>query len=74
MILAILQIIVSIALMALVLLQERSAGLSGIFGGGEGGGGFYQTRRGVEKAIFISTIILGICFCGLAILQLVYRG
>ncbi|OGZ52781.1 MAG: preprotein translocase subunit SecG [Candidatus Ryanbacteria bacterium RIFCSPLOWO2_01_FULL_48_26] len=74
MILAIIQIIVSVALMVLVLLQERSAGLSGIFGGGDGGGGFYQTRRGVEKAVFVSTIVLAIVFCGLAILQLVYRG
>ena len=74
MILAIIQIIVSAALVVLVLLQERSAGLSGIFGGGEGGGGFYQTRRGVEKAVFTSTIVLSVVFCGLAILQLVYRG
>ncbi|MEK7507843.1 MAG: preprotein translocase subunit SecG [Patescibacteria group bacterium] len=74
MILAILQIIASIAIMALVLLQERSAGLSGIFGGGDGGGGFYQTRRGAEKAVFISTIVFAIFFCGLAILRLVYRG
>ncbi len=74
MILAIIQIIVSIALIALILVQERSAGLSGIFGGGDGGGGFYQTRRGVEKAVFALTIILAIVFCGLAILQLIYRG
>ena len=71
--LAIIQIIVSIALIALILLQERSAGLSGIFGGGDGGGGFYQTRRGMEKAVFVSTIILSILFCGLAIVQLIYR-
>ncbi len=69
MILAIAHIIVSIALIALILLQERSAGLSGIFGGE--GGGFYQTRRGLEKFIFIATIVLGIAFVALAILNLV---
>jgi len=73
MILAILQIIVSIVLTALILIQERSAGLSGIFGGGDGGGGFYQARRGMEKAAFVSTIIFGILFCVLAILQLITR-
>ncbi|OGZ01414.1 MAG: preprotein translocase subunit SecG [Candidatus Liptonbacteria bacterium RIFCSPLOWO2_01_FULL_53_13] len=67
--LAILQIIVSIAIIALILLQERSAGLSGIFGGG--GGGFYQTRRGFERIIFGSTIVLAILFVVLALAQLV---
>ncbi|MEK7077345.1 MAG: preprotein translocase subunit SecG [Patescibacteria group bacterium] len=65
----ILQIIVAIVLVALILLQERSAGLSGIFGGG--GGGFYQTRRGFEKLIFWGTIVSAVVFAGLAILQLV---
>ena len=67
--LAILQIIVSIAIIALILLQERSAGLSGISGGG--GGGFYQTRRGFERIIFGSTIVLAILFVVLALAQLV---
>jgi len=52
-----------------ILLQERSAGLSGIFGGE--GGGFYQTRRGLEKIIFVSTIVLLIVFVGLAVFQLI---
>ena len=71
MILAIIQIIVSIALIVLILLQERSSGLSGIFGGE--GGGFYQTRRGLEKLVFSGTIVLAVLFVGLAILQLVSR-
>ena len=67
--LAIAQLIVSILLIALILLQERSSGMSGIFGGGEGG--FYQTRRGLEKAVFIGTIVLTIAFAALAITDLV---
>ncbi len=67
--LAIAQIVVSILLIALILLQERSSGLSGILGGGEGG--FYQTRRGLEKAIFWSTIILAAVFAVLALAGLV---
>ncbi|HUZ92523.1 MAG TPA: preprotein translocase subunit SecG [Candidatus Paceibacterota bacterium] len=70
MFLAIIQIIIAVLLVILILLQERSAGLSGIFGGE--GGGYYQTRRGLEKFIFISTIVLAVAFVGLAVYQLVY--
>ncbi len=63
-----LQILISAALVVLILLQERSAGLSGVFGGE---GGFYQTRRGLEKTIFRGTIVLAIAFLALAILNLV---
>ncbi len=62
-----LQILISAALVVLILLQERSAGLSGVFGGE---GGFYQTRRGLEKTIFRGTIVLTIAFVALAILNL----
>lgn len=63
------QIIVSIILIALVLLQERSSGLSGILGGG-GGGAVYQTRRGLEKIIFWLTIVMAALFAILAIVNL----
>ncbi len=69
MLLSTIHIIVSALLIVLILLQERSAGLSGIFGGE--GGGVYQTRRGVERMIFGGTIALAIIFAGLSILQLV---
>lgn len=68
MLIPILQIVISVVLIALILLQERSSGLSGIFGGE--GSGFYQTRRGLEKVIFAATIVLVIVFLALAILQL----
>ena len=68
MMLTILQLIISVALVVLILLQERSAGLSGIFGGE---GGFYQTRRGLEKIIFRGTILLAALFIIIAIIQLV---
>lgn len=69
MLITLIQIVISVILVILILLQERSSGLSGIFGG-ESGGGVYQTRRGFEKMIFTSTIVLGIIFVGLALLQL----
>ena len=54
------------------MLQESSSGLSGIMGGGSGGdGGFYHTRRGMEKFIYWGTIILAISFAVLALIDLV---
>jgi protein translocase SecG subunit len=69
-ILYIAQIIVSVLIIVLVLLQERSSGLSGLFGGGEAGG-FYQTRKGLEKIIFFATIFLVAIFAILAVLNLI---
>ncbi len=65
----VIQIIVSVVLVVLILLQERSAGMSGIFGGGDSGG-IYQTRRGLERMIFYGTIVCAVIFAGLAIAQL----
>lgn len=66
------QIIVSIILVILIALQEQSSETSGIFGGGGGGGsGFYQTRRGLEKAVFIATIVCVVIFIALALANLV---
>lgn len=67
--LSILQIVVSILLIILILLQERSSGLSGILGGG-GEGSFYHTRRGLEKFIFWSTVVLAIALGTLALINL----
>ena len=69
MIIPIIQVVVAILLIILIVLQERSAGLSTLFGGESG---FYQTRRGVEKIVFVSTIVLTVVFVVLAILQLIY--
>ena len=65
------QILVSIALIILILLQERTSGLSGLFGGDSGG--VYQTRRGVERIIFRGTIGLAVLFVLLAVSQLIFR-
>lgn len=53
------QVLVSVALMLSVLLQARGAGLSGTFGGDSA---VYRSRRGIEKRLFQFTIILGALF------------
>lgn len=50
------QAITAIIVIVLILLQQRGSDAGTLFGGG-GGAGFYQRRRGIEKAIFIATII-----------------
>jgi len=55
------QIILSVILVVAILFQHSDAGAGGAFGGGDGGG-LYHTRRGFEKFIFTTTIIIGILF------------
>ena len=66
--LLIVQIIVSCTLIAVILLQAKGSGLSGVFGGE---GGFYRSKRGVEKLLVITTIVLGFLFLVLSVLQVV---
>ncbi len=62
------QITVSVLLVTVILLQSRSSGLSTIFGGS---GEVFRTKRGMEKGLFVATIILAITFLALGILRLV---
>lgn len=62
------QIIVSIILIIFILLQQRGTALGSSFGGE---GGFYATRRGIQKKIFWATIVCGFLFVALALLNLV---
>ncbi|MDD5032059.1 MAG: preprotein translocase subunit SecG [Patescibacteria group bacterium] len=55
----IIQIIIAVALMIVILLQNRGTGLSGVFGGT---GNVYLSKRGLEKKLFVATIILSIIF------------
>ncbi len=56
------QIVLSVLLMGGVLIQQSEAGLGGAFGGGDGFSSGNHTKRGVEKVIFITTIIIAILF------------
>ena len=57
--LAVGQILVSIALIAAILLQARGTGLSGTFGCDSA---VYRSRRGVERRLWQFTIVLLVLF------------
>lgn len=59
--------------MGLILVQNRNGGVSGLFGGGDFGG-VYRTKRGLEKTIFILTIIFSILFIGSSLANIFIRG
>jgi len=55
----ILEIILGLILVGLVLLQSKGTGMGSTFGGDMG---FYSTKRGAEKMLFIATIVIGTIF------------
>lgn len=61
------QIVISVLLITVILLQNRGTGVSGLFGGG---GGVYRTKRGLDKTLFKATIVLVILFFGISIATL----
>ena len=62
------QIIISVLLIIIILAQSEGTGLSSVFGGS---GGFYRSKRGVEKLFLILTILLAFLFLVLSILQVI---
>jgi protein translocase SecG subunit len=66
----ILQITLSVLLIAAILLQAQGSGLGSTWGGG---GETYHTKRGVEKVIFKATIALVVCFSLVSIAVLIGR-
>lgn len=63
MITSILQIIVAISLIVFIILQAKGTGLSGVFGGSNN----YHAKRGMEKTLFYTTIVVACLFVALAI-------
>lgn len=62
------QIAIAVLLITAILLQQRGAGGSAIFGGA--GGTSYYTKRGFEKILFIATIVLAGLFIVTAFVNL----
>ncbi len=68
----IVQILLGIALIVLVLLQTKGAGLSGVFGGQD----VYatRTRRGLEKTLFNATIGVAVAFFLVSLVSVMISG
>ncbi len=67
------QLVLSVLLVALVLLQQSEADLGSAFGGSENLSAPTHTRRGAERAIFISTILIAILFVASSLAALIIR-
>lgn len=53
----IIQIVASALIILLVMVQSKGTGLFSAFSGSIG---FYRSKRGIEKVIFVATIFLGV--------------
>ena len=63
------QIAISIMLIVTILLQQTGSGLGGAFGADNFSSGFH-TRRGLERTLFYTTIVLGVLFALTALVNL----
>lgn len=67
------QIIISVALVGIILLQSRRGDLGGsVFGGSSSA--IYQKRRGLERTIFQITIGLSVAFFLLTLVNVMVVG
>ena len=67
----IVQIIVSLVLIGVLLLQARGSGFSATFSSDSS---IYRTRRGVEKTLFNVTIGLAVLFVAVSILSVAFSS
>ena len=63
-ILSIAQVVLACAIVLLVLIQERGSGMGEAFGDS---GGFSSQRRGVERGIFVTTIVVLALFIAISL-------
>jgi len=66
----IVQVLLSVTLIAVILLQTKSAGLGSAFGSSDAS--IYQTRRGLDRILFNFTIALAVLFAGTSVLVLIF--
>lgn len=66
--LPVMQVVLSLLLIALVLMQRSGAGLGSAFGDTMSSG--FHTRRGAEKLLFNATIVVAVLFAATALVQL----
>lgn len=69
--LVILQIGISVALIALILIQQSGSGGLGVSLGGTSS---YHTKRGVEKGLFATTIVLAVLFTVVSLAAIIVKS
>jgi len=60
------QIVISVILIAVVLVQSRGSGFGGAFGTQ---GAIFRTRRGIELYLFRATVVLAAIFIAVSLLS-----
>ena len=65
---SIIQIVISVLLSVLILLQAKGTGLGKTFGGT---GSNFSTKRGMEKTVYLLTIVLAALFALSSLIQTV---
>jgi len=70
MIFLLIQVLIAILLIVTILIQARGAGLGEAWGGSSE---FFTSRRGMEKIIFLATIVLAILFVLSSIASLIFK-
>ncbi len=67
---AVIQLVLSLLLVVAIILQQRGSEAGIAFGGG---GESFRSKRGLEKFLFYSTIVLAVLFAANSILTLVLQ-
>jgi preprotein translocase subunit SecG len=55
----VIQVLISVILISVILLQVKGQGMGNVFGGSSTG---FRTRRGLDKTLFQATIVLVVAF------------
>lgn len=67
---AVIQIVLSVLLIVSIMLQQRGSEAGIAFGGGTES---FRSKRGLEKFLFYSTIVLAVFFAANSILTLIFQ-
>jgi len=67
--LLVVHVLISVSLIGLILLQSSKGGLGSAFGGGES----FRTKRGAEKIVFRTTIVMAVVFLLTSIINVIIR-
>lgn len=70
-ILLIAQVIVAVALVTTIILQQKGSGVGGVFGGGSA---VYRSRRGAEKIMHYATIVCAILLGVISLTLVLYAA